>query len=142
LEDAVLDGEGFEETLDEGFGDEVLGDEALDGVFRDDDLDAIFGDGGVVFDGVAFEGVALAGSILGREEALFEGVDGAGALFSGVLGDDAVFEGANLAVTIFEGATAGGAACSLVGAVWYWPLAICRARSFTLRNMLTGRRWC
>ena len=145
----VFGDEDFEDEVleDDDFVDEPFGDDALaDADFEDFSLeDVVFDDDGVFGATVFEDGVDGVFGVFGTEtfgDADFEGVVGDGAVFV-----DGPFEGANFVVTIFEGTTFG--ATTGVGSTgpcegWNWPLAICRARSFTLRNILTARwgwRW-
>lgn len=138
LDEAVLDDEDFE---DEDLEDELF-DSGFDSVFEDANLEVAFGDGDfgdVAFSVAAFAGVDFTDASFG--DLGFDGVEGDGSVFA-----EATFDGENLVVTIFEGTTfgaaaGGGATGSATGVAtdWNWPLAICRARSFTLRNILTER---
>ena len=141
---------------DEGLEDPILGDDDFeDGslvsfVFEDDFLGVEAPGGGTVFGDVVLG--ATAGGRVAFGSVAFGAGSSAGAAFDRLVfkGETVAFEEASLCPVFFGVATAAGfgsgarsirdaTGALVVGAV-NCPLAIWRARSFTLTNILTERR--
>jgi uncharacterized protein YjbI with pentapeptide repeats len=161
LDGVFLDDALFEDSVLEGLGLEGVSfdDELFEAVSFDDELFEGFAFGGSVFDRESFGGAVSGNAPIGVAAFEDEDLDGVGFVVEGF--GDATFGGEGFGAETFGGAATfgdggfaaavaafGGAALGMVtlgggcviwaagGCAVNWPLAICRARSLTLRNIL------